>query len=403
MRLAILSALADPPGHAGASAGERPAFRRFAGKSVLSHQIDCAAHLGCDRIICLSGGLGPDLGAARAYAERAGIRFDVVDTILRLAAMVTADDEVIVLADGVLPDRTALVETLNDRSAVLAFPAELALERGFERLDAARAWSGALRMRGDGVARLVDLPADCDLPSSLLRIALQSGVRVVELDPARLADETWQRRVDRQTGGAAERRWIARQVHPAPYVALGNALTDRMALRWAQDADAGRWSRAPHSAAALAAVFALLAGLASWPLAGLALLLVASLALEVATVFERVETLGAPPQKPPLALPLAGWLRDGLWVGLSALLIAAEPAWLKVFLPLVLLILLRLGAATARAPLPAVYRDRIVLVALLLGAASQGWMAVMVPLLTLLTLAGLIWSARTLRTQLTAD
>lgn len=403
MRLAILSALADPFGHAGASAGERPAFRRFAGKSVLSHQIDCAAHLRCDRVICLAGGLGPDMGAARSYAERAGIRFDMVDSTLRLAGSVTANDDVIVLADGVLPDRAALVGALAERPGVVAFPADPALALGFERLDASRAWSGALRMRGEGVARLADLPPDCDLASSLLRIALQSGVRVVELDASPLTDGTWQRRVDRQASSEAERRWITRQVQPAPFVAPGLAVADRMGLRWAHDAGGGRWARAPHVAALLAGFLALGAGLASWPLAALALLLAASFALAVAEVFDRVETLGAPPRRPALGLPAAKWLRDGLLIGLLVAVIAAEPGWLRAALALVMVAVLRLGAATSRWPWRALYGDRILLLVVLLAAAFQGLAAPTVAGLSLLALAEMLWTARTERAQLTAD
>lgn len=403
MRLAILSALADPFGHAGASAGERPAFRRFAGKSVLSHQIDCAAHLGCDRVICLVGGLGPDMGAARAYAERAGIRFEIAESNLRLASQITADDEVIVLADGVLPDRPALVGALAERQGVAAFPADEGVERGFERLDASRAWSGALRMRGDGVARLADLPPDCDLASSLLRIALQSGLRVAELDPALLMEGTWQRRVDRQTAAEAEQRWISRQVQPAPFVAPGRAVADRMALRWARDARAGRWMRAPHFAAALAGALALVAGLAGAPMSGLGLLLAASFALAVAEVFDRVETLGAPPRKKLSILPLARLARDGSLFGLLALLIAAEPDWLRAFLPLLLVALLHLGATIVRQPLCSLYADRIVLLVLILPAAAQGWTGVAVAGLTLLALAALLWSAPRSQAKLTAN
>ncbi len=403
MRLAILSALADPFGHAGASAGERPAFRRFAGKSVLAHQIDCAAHLDCERIICLSGELGPDMGAARAYAERAGVRFDLAESIPRLMSLVTADDDIVLLADGVLPDRAALVEALAERTGVIAFPSDPALALGFERLDAERAWSGALRMRGAGVAQLADLPPDCDLASSLLRIALQSGVRVVELDAASLTAESWQRRVDRNATAAAERRWISRQVRPASFAAPGLALAERMALRWARDAGGGRWARAPHLAVGLTGALALWAALASWPLAGLALLLAASFALAVAEVFDRVQALGAPPRKPPVVLRGAQWLRDGVLIGLLALTIAVEPGWLKLVLPLAMVAILHLGAALSQSRVGALYGDRIVVIAVLLAAAAQGWAAPVVASVTLLGLAEMLWTARKHRVQITTD
>ena len=394
MRIALLSALADPPGNIGASAGERPAFRRFAGKSVLSHQIDCAAHLGCTRVLCLATGIGPDLGMAKAYAERAGLRFDVVDSVLRITGHVTADDDIILIADGILPDRAAAVSALTKHAGVLAFPDEPALELGFERLDATRAWSGALRTRGDGVARLADLPADCDLASSLLRIALQSGARVTELDPALLAEGTWQRRVDRRTSADIEWRWITRQVNPAPFAAPGRALTERIGLRWSQDAGGGRWARAPHVTAFAAGALSLLALLAGWPVAALAILLAGTLALAIAAIFDRVEGLGARPRAVGRAMAIAGWLRDALLVAILAALVVTVPGWLEPVLPLVSIGLLRLGEASAGPRLAALFGDRILLLAGLIPIASRGWTAVALSALALMALAALSWAAR---------
>lgn len=407
MRLALLSALADPPGTTGASVGvqgqERPAFRRFAGKSVFAHQLDCAAHLGCERVLCLAATVGPDLGAAKAHAERAGLRFDIVDSSLRLQATVTADDEVIVIEDGVLPDRAALIEGLSERPAVLAFPADPALQLGFERIDATRAWSGALRTRGDSVARLADLPADCDLASSLLRIALQAGAQVVELDPAALSEGTWQRRVERSTTQAAEWYWVMRQVRPAPFAAPGRALVERIGLRWAHDAGGGRWARAPHVAAIATGAFAALAGLAAWPVLGLSLLLAASCALAIASIFDRVDALGAPPRKPRRALAAAGLARDGMLVVLVSMQVMTVPAWLGIVLPVMLMGLLWLGEGIAGPRARALFGDRILLIAAFIPIAILGWNTIAVAALTLGGLAALLWTAWAPRKQLTAD
>lgn len=383
--------------------GERPAFRRFAGKSVLAHQIDCAAHLGCERVLCLAAALGADLSAAKAHAERSGLRFDIVDSIPRIQALVTAGDEVLLIADGILPDQAALVAGLSGRPAVLAFPADPALELGFERLDATHAWSGALRTRGDSVARLADLPDDCDLASSLLRIALQGGARVTELDPAPLLEGAWQRRVERRTAQAAEWRWVMRQTRPAPFAAPGQALAERIGLRWAHDAGGGRWARAPHGTALVAGSLAAAAAYAGWPVMGLGLLLAASCALAVAGIFERVEALGAPPRKAGPATAIARLARDALLVVLVSMQIMTVPGWLGIVLPVVLLALLWLGQAIAGARMCALFGDRILLLALLIPPASLGWSTIAVTMLVLLALGALLWTARGPRKQLTAD
>lgn len=403
MRLALLSAVAGPHGTDATSPGERPAFRRFAGKSVLARQIDCAAHLGCERVLCLAGTQGPDLAAAKAHAERAGMRFDAVETIPRLSAQVTADDEVILIEDGILPDQAILVEALSTRPAVLAFPEDPALELGFERLDANRAWSGALRTRGDCVARLSDLPADCDLASSLLRIALQSGTRVIELDPAPLADRTWQRRVDRQAAQSTEWRWVARQVKPASFAAPARAIVERIGLRWAHDAAGGRWARVPHAVALAAGSLAAFSALIGWPMLGLGALLAGSAGLSVAGIFERVEALGAPPRGAGRALKAAGVVRDALLAALVSMQVMTVPAWLGIVLPVMLMGLLWLGEATAGPRARELFGDRILLLILLIAAVYFGSSTTAVAALGVVALGALLWAALAPKKQLTAD
>lgn len=399
MRIALLSALADPS----ASAGERPAFRRFAGKSILSHQIDCAAHLDCTRILCLSQSAGPDLATAKSYAERLGLKFDTIDTVLRLTAQVTADDEVIWLADGLLPDRGELVSVLSARPGVLAFPENPAVDMGYERLDATRAWSGVLRTRGDCVARLADMPPDCDIGSSLLRIALQSGTRVVELGPGLLEDLAWQRRIDRQVGGASEWRWIRRQVSPSAFGAPGLALVERLALRWSRDIGGGRWARVPHLTTLAALVGSIGAWFAGRPIVGMSLLLLAVTAIAMATVLDRVEALGAPRRRKPRLLPAARWISDAILVLLLAIILLTVPWWLGAVLAVTLVGLLRLGETIAPASWRASFADRIMLLAVLLPATYAGWGTVVVSTGIVLTLAALLGAAFSRSPELTAD
>lgn len=399
MRIALLSALADPAG----SGGGRLAFRRFAGKSVLSHQMDCAALLGCTRVICLTGPSGPDFAAARGYAERHDLRFDTADSVLRLIAMVSADDDVVLIDDGVLPDRAVLIPALEGPGRVLAFPADPALELGFERLDATRAWGGALRTRGDCVARLADLPPDCDLGSSLLRVALQSGARVVELDPAPLAEHSWMKRVDTQVSSESEWHWIARQVQPAPFHAPGVAVAERIGLRWARDAVGGRWARAPHLAAVIAGATALLSALAGAPLVGLGLLLAAFAALAIAGIFDRVEALGARPAGRGVLITVASWIGDGLLLLLLSKLVVTVPGWLELALPVALILALRMGAAQPGLAWRRLFGDRVLLLAGLLPAAWFGWSTVAVAIVTIAALAVQLWATRKALSQLTAD
>lgn len=404
MRIALLSALAEPNEADADSESERPAFRRFAGKTVLTHQIDCALQLGCSRALVRGSETAPELRSAKAYAERAGMRFDALGSHAHLAAQVTANDEVLLIADGVLPEHVVVLETLGTGPGVLAFPSEPALDRGFERIDATRAWSGVLRTRGDCVARLADLPADCDLASSLLRIALQAGGQIRDIGAAPLIEGAWLRKVDQRTTADGAWRWVMRHVQPAAFTAPGRAVAERLGLRLARDLAGGRWARAPHAAAAAGGALASLTLFLDRPIASLLALLAAQFALACAAVFERVEATGAPPRPPNRWLTAGALIGDALLVVALARMVATVPGWLSWFLPLMALGVLVQGSAGGARDLRPLFADRISLLLILLPLAYAGWTTAAVAGLMAAALAALLWAAlRSKAKRLTAD
>lgn len=404
MRIALLSALADPSrAGAGPGEGERPAFRRFAGKTVLAHQIDCAAHLRCERVLCMSGDTAPEISAARNYAERAGLRFERVDSLARLMSRITATDEIVLIADGVLPDRRALVKALGARPRILAFPAEPALSRGFERIDAERAWSGVLSAPGHCVARLADLPGDCELASSLLRIALQAGVEITLIDAELMRDSRWLRRVERDADTQSEWRWVTSQVGPAPFTAPGLAATERAGLLWAREVAGGRWRYAPHTIGGACGLGAVAAGFGDRPAVGLALLLIASMASAVAAIAGRVESLGAPRARGRRGFAVAGWLVDGALLGLLAKAVVIVPGWIAWALPAVLIGLLRIGERSGPPALRPPFADRPLQIAGLAMAAYAGYATAAVTAAIVAAVGVLLWTAYRPGKQLTAD
>ncbi len=339
----------------------------------------------------------------RAYAGRAGLRFEAIGNFAKLAAQVTAADEVMLFADGVLPDAETVRAQLAERSGVLAFPAEAALPLGFERIDASRGWSGVLRARGDCVARLAELPADCDLASTLLRIVLQAGTPIRDLEPSLLAEGRWRHRVDRFAIEDAERAWISRQVRLAPFTAPGRALSERAGLALALRAAGGRWARAPHIAGMIGLAGGAAAALAAWPLAGLASLLLASAAFAIARVFDHVESLGGArgPSARPLAI--AGLIGDGLLVALLAHRVITVPGWIGYLLPTVLLGLLHLGSRYAPLRVRLSFADRISLLMVLISMVAAGYATAGVAALLVLVLAALLWNAPRGDKGITAD
>lgn len=407
MRIAILTALAEDPDHK----GRKRAFRIFAGRTILSHQLDCAIDLGCESVACLVGGLGQDVIACQHRAEAAGVRFQAIEDIRRLSGVVKADDDVLVIADGLLPAADEAVRLLGERPVVPTFPVDPALALGFERIDGERAWSGMLRTRGQSVERLSDLPPDADAASALLRIALQNGTRQMPLDPALLANGDWLLRADSATLLAREKRWIFGRISPVSFAAPGLATAERIGSRLARDVVGTRLERIPLLAAVAMGVLAALMAALGKPLVALSLGTAMAVLLPIAGVIQRLARI---PRNRTTRLGVDNSLRAGadlLLVALVALTIPVEgPAWLRLFVPAMLFGLLRLGerltgagatqgrAASGRA----LYADRIVLLAVILPAAFFGFAQLACAALSLLVL-GSLFITDTEERGLTAD
>jgi hypothetical protein len=407
LRIAILTALAEDPEHK----GRKRAFRMFAGRSILSHQLDCAIDLDCESIVCLVGGLGQDVIACQHRAEAAGVRFQSIEDIRRLSGLVKADDDVFVIADGLLPLVDEAVRLLGERAAILTFPVEPALALGFERMDGESAWAGLLRTRGHSVEKLSALPPDADAASALLRIALQSGTRQAPLDPTFLANGDWLQRADQATMLLREKRWISGRVSPVSFAAPGLATAERVGSRLARDIVGTRLERVPLFAAVGTGVLAALLAALGKPLVALTLGTVMAALLPLAGVVQR---LGRMSRNRTRRFGINASLRAGadlLLVALIASTIPVDgPAWLRLFVPAILFGLLRLGEQLTLDPEEqgrgaswhALYADRISLLALLLPAAFFGIVQPVCAVLALLVLGSLFFRDVGVR-GLTAD
>ncbi|WP_239805634.1 hypothetical protein [Croceicoccus hydrothermalis] len=192
MRVAVLSMLEPFEGNGLRPGMSRPRARlRVGGQAVIRHQLDLALAAGAQRILLLAdaGEEGVD-GVLRAARDN-GVDARRISDAPALCAMVSTADEILLLSDGLLSDPSAALPMLDKGSMVATLPIEPGLALGFERLDAERAWAGLLLMPGSLCERLRQLPRDCDVASSLLRIALMAGVATKPVDEACLADHRW--------------------------------------------------------------------------------------------------------------------------------------------------------------------------------------------------------------------
>ena len=259
MRTALIAALKRT------DSGALRAGLPLAGRSVLARQVDLLRALGCDKILCLCKNADGEVLRAQQAVEAAGGTFQALRGFLHLPALVRAEDELVILADGLLPDPALTQRMFADTPAssprfVAGLPSGSPLVArypdDFERIDAARHWAGLLVMRGAPVQHLAEFPPDADAISLLLRLALQAGTPCRELPGGNPAPESWLLANDETALAAQEQALIIRAAGQADWRRPSAAL-------------AGLAARAPAPAGLangplLAMLASALTGLGAW-------------------------------------------------------------------------------------------------------------------------------------------
>ncbi len=197
MRTAFLAAVKRT------TTGELRAELALGGRSVLAWQVDLVRALGCKRIICLCETPGGEVLAQQRRVEAAGGEFHAMRSNLQLVSLLRADDELVLLLDGLIADgetikscaisQTAPEGPLRKSIATIGadHPFAKAYPEDFERIDKDRHWGGFAVMRASQAQKLADMPPDSDAMSLLLRIALQARVECAELKADALDNGNW--------------------------------------------------------------------------------------------------------------------------------------------------------------------------------------------------------------------
>ena len=390
MRTALVAALEKTPG------GTLRADLVFGGRSVLARQVDLLRAAGCERILCLCERTGETVLQVQREVEAAGGRFEALRGFIRLPALVRADDELVILADGVLPD-PALMRSLfaaGPPGFVAAFgeanPLVARFPQDFERIDADRHWAGLLAMRGAPVQQLADFPPDSDAVSLLLRLALQAGTPCRMVAGAGADGGDWLL--------AADEAELARQEGALVVQAAGridwrqpSRAAARLAARRLASAAFGRGPAFGLAGAGILLVGGIAAGMIGAAGAGLALgsagVLAAALAAALAGMRRRLSGMASRVGLAERAGPVVDLLAAAcLFAALSP---GPALAAIGALGPLAIGLARMLERASAPLPL-AILGDRAVLLALLAMAAGLGWLPEAAALAALALLGGLL-------------
>ena len=150
-------------------------------------------------MICLCDAPGERMLGLQKQVESAGGAFHAIQGNFQLASLVRADDELVMLQDGLIPDReTVLGGTMDEdvlKRGILTIPAGHALPDAFpddfERIDRERSWAGVAVMRATEVHKIADFPPDSAAIPLLLRLGLQAHVECREVPADALEDGRW--------------------------------------------------------------------------------------------------------------------------------------------------------------------------------------------------------------------
>jgi hypothetical protein len=383
-------------------AGDLRAELMLAGRSVMAWQIDLMRALDVERIICLCDAPTGEILRLQHEVEGAGLTFQALKGFAALPALVRAEDVLVILRDGVVPD-PAVVKAVSAagetiRRMVMALPADHALVQAhpedFERIDAMRHWAGLLVMRGAPVQQLADFPGDADPVSVLLRLALQAGTPCQMLDAAQASEGRW---LLADSAGAVTRHEQALIASAAPLTDWRAPFASLATLQVQQLAPRGM-AQGAQIAGFVALILSLtgvgVAGLGSAP-AGLGVAAAGSFAGRIALAYAALAASlrrksGRGRGRALLTLAVDGLGAATLWFAL-----APWPQWQPLAICGPLLIgLARHAETSGPQPVAALASDRTNLLAVLAVAAVMGVFPVAVAALCTLLLAALLLQAR---------
>ena len=335
-------------------------------------QLGIALALECERVVCLAPTLTPDIVQLQHLTEAQGAQFHIIPGPRSLLGLITASDELIVLADGLFSSTAEAVDLLSAGQTVLVQPIEQGLAAGFERIDLNHAAAGAIRIPGRLVEQIATLPADCDPLSALQRIALQAGVRQRPIPLPGQDGLFWTLVRSDAEAHTIEPLWIRQRTRDTVPLGPARGLA-LLAVRSFGPTllHAGTGARALVSAAVVLALLALGAGWFGLPVLGLGLIALGWVLRESAALLARIEHDAAPRPRGIDSLAAYGWAIDIVIVLLMGWGAVPELgySWLdRMFPPFMLVAQLRIVAAIHDGRWGAWLTDRSMLSVALLGA-----------------------------------
>ncbi len=350
------------------------AFLRIGGRTVAAHQLSLARILGCEKVLCISGGTNPELAALQQDAEAQGLAFQVIVGARDLSARVTVADELIVMADGLWVRPEFALKLAEWPRFVAVQPIEAGLAAGFERIDLDRASGGLMKISGKLADSLNLLPNDCDVISSLTRIALQAGVSTVGIPIEASTTGEWRLIRCESDAYEVENDWIEEQLG-GPRNRAPGFVTARFGVQLFASSMLDRGRASNILVAGMLAGLALAFGAAWFGLVVTALVIcgLSWLFLRSAVLVARLESAVGTRSRSTALTDVAAWFFDAVLIAVCIFGVSDRifiPLADRLFAPVMLILLVRLLPQSFGGVWSEVIRDRLFLAVVLALCAA---------------------------------
>ena len=314
-----------------------------------------------------------------------------------LSGLVTANDELLVVGEGLVAAVPDALEAIGGTPVILVLPAETAVPQGFERIDLNQAAAGLMLLPGRLVERLNDLPADAEPASALLRIGLQAGIAQRGIAETTISAGHWLLVRNEEAAHSAELDWMQRHTlgrGKTPGLGLATLIVRRFGAALLHGGSGGKTlTLASYVLMAIAAG----AGWFGWNATALGLCAPAWLLHRTGCIIERIqsEALGRRTGILAAEYPFT-WIFDAV-IGFLLLFgtpyIPGEAMWQRAFAPFMLFGLLSLFTRVLPGRWTPWLADRMLLAILLCGLALASLLAPGVPALAGALLLGGVYIA----------
>ncbi|WP_404712791.1 hypothetical protein [Sphingomonas sp. MMS24-J13] len=159
------------------------ALMPIAGMTLVEQQARRASTAGATHILLLVEEVSPDLVAAVGRLRSDGLTVGMAEGI-DVAADALAEQQVLVIADGCLPEPRVLRDLAALPVPAVTTLADIADHERYERIDANARWGGVALVDGHRVAETATILGSWDPISTLLRRAVQEGAIRLAVDEA---------------------------------------------------------------------------------------------------------------------------------------------------------------------------------------------------------------------------